>query len=183
MGFSFSSHVETAIFGGGCFWCTEAVFQQVKGVKQVTSGYSGGETANPSYNEVTTGETGHAEVVKIVFDPEVISFEELLYIFFEIHDPTTLNRQGADIGTQYRSVIFYASEKQKETAHDVIDKINKKLPKTKRVVTEVTPFTAFYDAEKYHQNYYQSNKMQPYCRFVIKPKMEKFDLHFEEFRR
>lgn len=183
MGITSSSKVETAIFGGGCFWCTEAVFQQVKGVKQVTSGYSGGETANPSYNEVTTGETGHAEVVKIVFDPEVITFEELLYIFFEIHDPTTLNRQGADVGTQYRSAIFYTNEEQKKTAHAVIDKINKKLAKTQTVVTEVTPFSVFNEAEKYHHDYYRNNNTQPYCRFVIKPKMEKFNLRFEEYRR
>ncbi len=165
---------EVATLAGGCFWCLEAVFDQLRGVEQVETGYSGGNVPNPSYRQVCTGTTGHAEVVQIAFDPQVISFRELLKVFFTIHDPTTLNRQGADVGTQYRSAIFYHSPEQKAIAEQVIAELNAAGIWDAPIVTEVTPFTAFYPAEEYHQEYYQQNPSQPYCQVVIAPKVAKF---------
>lgn len=169
-----NSKLETATLGGGCFWCTEAVFDSLKGVEEVVSGYSGGHTEDPSYQEVCTGSTGHAEVIRVKFDPEVISFKEVLQIFFATHDPTTLNRQGNDVGTQYRSVVFYHSEDQKETALDVIDEIENEGIYDDPIVTEVTEFSNFYPAEDYHQNYFENNPSQPYCSAVVAPKVAKF---------
>ncbi len=165
---------ETATFGGGCFWCTEAIFRSLKGVETVESGYSGGETKNPTYQEVCTGETGHAEVIQITFEPNVVSFRELLEVFWETHDPTTLNRQGADSGTQYRSVVFYHSPEQKEIAEKYKSALNKENVYHQPVVTEITAFDQFYKAENYHQNYFTNNRSQGYCQFVIVPKIEKF---------
>ena len=174
------SHREVAILGGGCFWCLEAVYEQLIGVEKVESGYSGGTVDNPSYQQVCTGNTGHAEVVQITFDPQVVSFEELLEVFFTIHDPTTLNRQGADVGTQYRSVIFYHNEGQNATAERVIEKITAAGVWEDLIVTEVTPLTAFYRAEDYHQEYYRRNPGQGYCRVVIAPKVAKFRKQYLE---
>jgi peptide-methionine (S)-S-oxide reductase len=171
--------METTTLGSGCFWCTEAVFQQVKGVKSVVSGYSGGHVDNPSYNQVTTGTTGHAEVCQIEFDPEQITFEEILEIFFQTHDPTTLNRQGNDYGPQYRSVIFYHSEEQKETAERIKKELDESGTWKKPIVTEISPFDKFYPAEGYHQNYYRNNPNQGYCRYVIAPKLQKFEKVFK----
>jgi len=172
---------QTATLGGGCFWCTEAIYVDVKGVVSVRSGYSGGKVKNPTYREVTSGLTGHAEVVQLEFDPEIISFDDILTIFFHVHDPTTLNRQGADVGTQYRSVIFYHDESQKEIAHRVIERITKEKVWKDPIATEVAPFEAFYIAEDYHQDYYANNPNQPYCTFVISPKVEKFRKNFQEY--
>ncbi|SHE47659.1 peptide-methionine (S)-S-oxide reductase [Mariniphaga anaerophila] len=172
--------LEEATLGGGCFWCTEAVFLQMKGVESVASGYSGGHVKNPGYREVTTGRTGHAEVIQITFDPRVVSFSEILEVFFMTHDPTTLNRQGNDIGTQYRSAIFYHNEEQKKTAKKVIELFEKEKVYDDPIVTEVTPFEAFYKAEDYHVNYFNNNKNQPYCQFVVAPKVEKFRKVFKE---
>jgi len=160
-----------AVLGGGCFWCLEAIFQKVDGVKKVISGYSGGKRKNPTYEQVCSGATGYAEVVEIEFDENIISYDEILDIFFEIHDPTQLNRQGNDIGTQYRSVIFYLDEKQKEVSLKKIEELKKRGI---NVVTEVTKLEKFYKAEDYHQNYYNLNPNNPYCEYVIKPKIEKF---------
>lgn len=171
---SSTAQTETATLGGGCFWCTEAIYRTLKGVEFVESGYSGGHVKNPSYQEVCTGETGHAEVIQIKFNPQVISFGELLEIFFQTHDPTSLNRQGADVGTQYRSVIFYHSTQQKEQAENYIALLNKEKVFGKSVVTEVVAFDHFYKAEAYHQNYFANNRTQGYCQFVIVPKLEKF---------
>lgn len=168
------NQVETATFGGGCFWCTEAVFESVKGVTQVISGYSGGTVKNPAYREVTTGVTGHAEVVQITFNPALVSYKQLLQIFFATHDPTTLNRQGADVGTQYRSVIFYHSLQQKAEAEAIIQKLTGEKVFASAIVTQIQPAAAFYKAEDYHQNYFRNNAQQPYCRVVINPKLEKF---------
>ena len=168
---------DVATLGGGCFWCLEAVFQDLRGVERVESGYAGGRVPNPSYEQVCTGTTGHAEVVQVAFDPEVLSFRDLLQIFFEIHDPTTLNRQGADVGTQYRSAIFYHSPEQKAAAEKVIAELNAAGVWPAPIVTEVVPLTAFYPAEKYHQEYYRRNPNQPYCRAVISPKVDKFRKH------
>ena len=165
---------ETATFGNGCFWCTEAIFQDLKGVKSVTSGYSGGETENPDYKSICTGTTGHAECLQIVFDPSVISFEELLEVFWDTHDPTTLNRQGNDIGTQYRSVIFYHNEQQRSIAEKYKEQLNKSGIFKKPIVTTLEPMIKFYVAENYHQQYYNLNPTEPYCRYVIQPKVEKF---------
>jgi peptide-methionine (S)-S-oxide reductase len=176
--FAMDTVSEKATLGGGCFWCTEAIFSQLKGVISVQSGYSGGSTKNPTYREVCTGETGHAEVVQITFDPQVISYNEILQVFFEIHDPTTLNRQGADVGTQYRSVIFYHSDDQKKTAEKMITGLENGNGYNHAIVTEVSPFTDFYPAEDYHKDYYERNGRQPYCRLVISPKLEKFKKHF-----
>ena len=165
---------ETATLGGGCFWCTEAIFRSLKGVETVESGYSGGKTKNPTYNEVCTGETGHAEVIHITFDPKLISFKELLEVFWKTHDPTTLNRQGADSGTQYRSVVFYHSPEQKETAEKYKSDLNKENVYNQPIVTEISAFDQFYKAENYHQNYFANNRSQGYCQFVIVPKIEKF---------
>jgi len=165
---------QVATLGGGCFWCLEAVFEQLMGVEKVESGYSGGTVVNPSYQQVCTGTTGHAEVVQITFDPQVITFKELLEVFFTIHDPTTLNRQGADVGPQYRSAIFYHDEGQKAVAEQVIREITEARIWDAPIVTEVTPLTAFYRAEEYHQEYFRKNPNQPYCRVVIAPKVAKF---------
>ncbi len=168
---------EIATLAGGCFWCIEAVYNDLQGVVKAESGYSGGAMPNPSYQAVCTGETGHAEVVQVTFDPEVISFGELLHVFFTVHDPTTLNRQGADIGTQYRSAIFYHSDEQKETAARVIAELAPQW--SSPIVTEVTPFEKFYVAEGYHQEYFANNPNQPYCRAVVAPKVEKFKQKYE----
>ncbi len=165
---------EIATLGGGCFWCLEAVYEQLNGVLSVESGYSGGHVRNPSYGDVCEGITGHAEVVQITFDPHVVSFRELLEVFFVIHDPTTLNRQGADVGTQYRSAIFYHSPEQRETAKQVIAEVKAAKIWDDPIVTEVTPFDAFYKAEAYHQGYFRNNPNQGYCRVVIAPKVSKF---------
>jgi peptide-methionine (S)-S-oxide reductase len=163
--------VQTATFGGGCFWCAEAVFQRIPGVKSVTSGFAGGTTANPTYQEVCTGETGHAEVIQIQFDPAVISYEKLLEIFWEAHDPTTLNRQGDDAGTQYRSIILYSDEAQKAAAEK--SKAEAARHFTAPIVTQIVPLQKFYPAEAYHRNYYNLHSNQKYCRFVIGPKLRK----------
>jgi peptide-methionine (S)-S-oxide reductase len=165
---------ESATLGGGCFWCLEAVYDELEGVVQVESGYSGGTVVNPTYRQVCGGETGHAEVVEITFDPRVISFQEILEVFFSIHDPTTLNRQGADIGPQYRSAIFYHSPEQKAVAEEMIKNLDAAQIWSAPIVTEVTPLTTFYPAEDYHQEYYQRNAAQPYCQVVITPKLAKF---------
>lgn len=172
---------ETATFGGGCFWCTEAVFEQVKGVVKVVSGYSGGKISNPTYREVTSGLTGHAEVIQITFDSSVVSYRQLLQIFFATHDPTTLNRQGADTGTQYRSVIFYHSIKQKEAAESIIKALTNERVFDGPIVTQLEAAVAFYMAEDYHQNYFRNNAQQPYCRVVIHPKMNKFRKDFADW--
>ncbi len=170
---------ETATFGSGCFWCTEAIFEQLEGVIDVTSGYSGGHVPNPTYKQVTTGTTGHAEVCQITYDPQIISYDELLKVFWSTHDPTTLNRQGNDVGTQYRSVIFYHNEKQKELAEKYKSKLEEAKIFPNPIVTEISPFTNFYKAEDYHQNYYELNPDQAYCSFVITPKVEKFKKIFK----
>ena len=169
-----SDKLEIATLANGCFWCTEAIFQRLNGVEKVTSGYSGGKVKNPSYNEVTSGETGHAEVIQIQFNPSVITFQEILDVFFATHDPTTLNRQGYDVGTQYRSAIFYHSTAQKYIAESFIKALTDAKVFDKKIVTEVTAFNAFYEAESYHQNYYNNNKNQGYCVAVINPKLDKF---------
>ncbi|HXV44961.1 MAG TPA: peptide-methionine (S)-S-oxide reductase MsrA [Anaerolineae bacterium] len=169
-----SNGIEVATLGGGCFWCLEAVYDELKGVEQVESGYSGGAVINPSYREVCTGTTGHAEVVQLAFDPQVVSFKEILEVFFTIHDPTTMNRQGADVGPQYRSAIFYHNQEQKEIAERVIQEINAARIWPAPIVTEVTPFTTFYRAEDYHQEYFKHNGQQPYCQVVVAPKVVKF---------
>lgn len=169
-----SIKLETAILANGCFWCTEAIFQRLKGVRKVISGYTGGSLINPSYNEITTGRTGHAEAIQIEFDTAIISFQEILDVFFSTHDPTTLNRQGYDVGTQYRSEIFYQSNDQKDTAKKFIAALTDANVYNNPIVTEVTKFDVFYAAEKYHQNYYNNNKTQGYCIAVINPKLEKF---------
>mgnify|MGYP000896862174 FL=1 len=164
---------EVATFGSGCFWCTEAVFQQLEGVISVSPGYSGGIRPNPTYEQVSSGATGHAEVAQIKYNPEIITFADLLEVFWKSHDPTTLNRQGADVGAQYRSVIFYHDEKQKVLAEQYKRKLNEANAFEKPVVTEITAFEKFYPAENYHVNYYNNNKNAPYCTFVIKPKVDK----------
>ena len=172
-------HTEKITLGGGCYWCIEAVYQMLNGVIKVESGFSGGSIKNPSYKEVCSGATGHAEVVQITFDNSKTSVEELLQVFFTVHDPTTLNRQGADEGTQYRSVIFYHNQQQYKIAKGIIDELNKVKAYPKPIVTELTAYTAFYKAEAYHQNYYNDNKNAPYCRMVIQPKIEKFEKVFK----
>lgn len=164
----------TIYLGAGCFWCVEAIFQRIKGVQEVQSGYMGGKISNPTYREVCSGLTGHAEVIKVVYDASVISTSELLQIFFETHDPTTLNKQGADEGTQYRSAIFYSTEEQKKIADELIKKYNDKNYFAHKIVTEVTSASVFYKAEDYHQNYFNLNGEQPYCKIVIQPKVKKF---------
>jgi peptide-methionine (S)-S-oxide reductase len=169
-----NSKTETIILGGGCFWCLEAVYDQLEGVLDVVSGYAGGHVPNPDYKSVCTGRTGHAEVVQVTFDPQVISFKEILEVFFTIHDPTTLNRQGADVGTQYRSVIFYLSEEQKATAEQVIAEIEAAEIWPNPIVTAVSALDNFYPAEDYHQEYFQRNPYQGYCQVVVAPKVAKF---------
>jgi peptide-methionine (S)-S-oxide reductase len=171
---------EVATLGGGCFWCTEAVFDELKGVERVESGYSGGASANPTYEQVCSGTTGHAEVVQLTFDPQLTSFKEILEVFFTVHDPTTLNRQGADVGTQYRSVIFYHDEEQKRVAEQVIKELDAEKLWDGPIVTELAPFEAFYLAEDYHQEYFRLNGSQPYCRMVVAPKVAKFRQHYRE---
>jgi len=168
------------VFAGGCFWCTEAVFDELKGVASVMPGYTGGGVKNPTYEQVCAGKTGHAEAIKIEYDPEKISYDDLLTVFFATHDPTTLNRQGNDVGTQYRSAIFYADESQKKDAETFIKKLNESGPK---VVTELKPLDAFYDAEEYHRKYYRNNSRAPYCQIVINPKLEKLESKFNELLR
>tara|TARA_B100001287_G_C22586932_1_gene483748 strand:+ start:168 stop:683 length:516 start_codon:yes stop_codon:yes gene_type:complete len=164
--------MNVAIFGAGCFWCVEAIFSQLEGVNSVISGYCNGSTKNPTYESICSGNTGHAEVCKIDFNPDIITFEELLTVFFQTHDPTTLNRQGADVGTQYRSGIFYIDEEQKKISEKFIKSISDNFPNP--IVTEVSKLDTFYEAENYHQDYYKNNTNAPYCRFVIKPKLDKF---------
>jgi peptide-methionine (S)-S-oxide reductase len=164
---------ETAVLGSGCFWCTEAIFQELRGVISVEPGYSGGITENPSYEQVCTGKTGHAEVTKIIFENTEVEYNEILDVFFSIHDPTSLNKQGADVGIQYRSVIFYTDELQMKKANDMIITLRKSGEYKKDIVTEVVPFKIFYPAEDYHKNYYRNNKSQPYCQLVISPKLKK----------
>ena len=177
-------NVEVVILGGGCFWCIEAIFEELEGVKQVESGYSGGWVDDPTYQQVCTGETGHAEVVQIIFDPKIISLKEILRVFFTVHDPTTLNRQGADVGTQYRSVIFYRNQEQRAVAGDVIQEIQTAKLWNASVVTEIVPFKAFYKAEDYHQKYYKMNPEQAYCRILIDPKIRKFrELYRNKLKR
>jgi peptide-methionine (S)-S-oxide reductase len=175
---------ETATLAGGCFWCLEAAFQDLKGVEKVQSGYAGGHVANPSYEQVCTGTTGHAEVVQITFDPTVVSFDDLLHVFFTIHDPTTLNRQGADVGTQYRSAIFYHTAEQKATVERVIRELEAEKVWDDPVVTELKPLDAFYPAEQYHRDYYRRNPNQGYCRAVIAPKVAKVrKLYFDKLKQ
>lgn len=169
---------ETATFGSGCFWCTEAIFQQIEGVKSVESGYSGGTVKNPSYREVCGGKTGHAEVIRITFDPTAVSYDDLLEIFWSTHDPTTLNRQGADVGTQYRSVVFFHDETQREKAEEKKKELTAERRFDHDIVTEISQATEFYPAEDYHQNYYNQNSGAPYCSFVIQPKLNKFKKNF-----
>lgn len=175
-----NNNLELATLGAGCFWCVEAIFQRVDGVHKVESGYSGGKTKNPSYKEICTGTTGHAEVCQLSYDPEEVSFEELLEIFWQTHDPTTLNRQGNDVGTQYRSAIFYHNDKQKNLAEAYKKKLNEAGIYKDPIVTEITPFDVLYVAEDYHQNYFNENGSQPYCNFVIQPKVEKFKKVFKD---
>ncbi|WP_114751403.1 peptide-methionine (S)-S-oxide reductase MsrA [Pleomorphovibrio marinus] len=171
---SIANGLEAATFGAGCFWCTEAIFQQLKGVEKVQSGFSGGHVEKPSYKQVVEGTTGHAEVVHLQFDPTIITFEELVQVFFTTHDPTTLNRQGADIGPQYRSAIFYHNPSQKEISERVSKGLEKDKVFDSPIVTELTEFVNFYPAEDYHSNYFDLNGHQPYCQFVIRPKVQKF---------
>ncbi|MDF1547266.1 MAG: peptide-methionine (S)-S-oxide reductase MsrA [Bacteroidales bacterium] len=172
---------EIAIFGAGCFWCVEAVFENLKGVYKVESGYTGGKVKNPTYKEVCSGMTGHAEVARITYNPEEVSYEMLLSVFFKTHDPTTLNYQGNDHGTQYRSSIFYTSDKQKYTAERIIKELNKEQAYPKPIVTEVSPLEIFYKAEDYHQDYFENNPNQSYCQYVIQPKVEKFKKVFKDY--
>lgn len=171
---------ETAMLGGGCFWCLEAVYDDLKGVTDVVSGYSGGHVPNPTYEQVCAKMTGHAEVVQVTFDPEIISFREVLYVFFAIHDPTTLNRQGNDVGPQYRSVIFYNDMEQKAIAEEVIEELTRQGLWNNKVITEITPFDTFYPAEDYHQEYFARNPYQGYCQYVVAPKVAKFRKQFME---
>jgi peptide-methionine (S)-S-oxide reductase len=175
-----ASNLETITLGGGCYWCVEAVYENLDGVKSVVSGFSGGDVANPTYEEVCTGKTGHAEVVQITYDKTITDINEIFKVFFTVHDPTTLNRQGADVGTQYRSVIFYKNDEQRKAAQSIIAELNKAKVYSSPIVTKVEPFKKFYKAEDYHQNYYANNKNQPYCKMVIQPKIEKFEKVFKD---
>ena len=172
--------LEVVVLGGGCFWCTEAVFLRLNGVIQVNSGYAGGIVVQPSYEAICTGRTGHAEVIQVIFDPTKISLSELLAVFWATHDPTTLNRQGADTGPQYRSAIFYLTEEQEKLAREMIEKLNQSKQFSDPILTEITAFSNFYPAEKYHQNYYTLNEGQPYCQYVVRPKVEKLQRLFED---
>lgn len=173
--------MQKIVFGGGCFWCVEAVFLRVNGVSKVVSGYSGGEIPNPTYQQVCTGRTGHAEVVEVTFDPELVSLEQILVIFFKTHDPTTLNQQGADIGTQYRSVVYYSSDEQKAATESVMKKLTEEKIFSDPIVTEVSPLGELYIAEDYHQNYYKLNPSNPYCQNVVASKVRKFEKLFKEY--
>ena len=166
--------LEQATFGAGCFWCTEAVFQNLSGVTKVISGYMGGNKPNPTYDDICRGDSGHAEVIQVEFDADIITYDELLLVFFKTHNPTTLNRQGNDIGTQYRSVIFFDSPQQKEQAQAMIDRLTREMVFEKPIITEISPISQFYEAEDYHQNYFNQNTDKPYCAFVIQPKLNKF---------
>lgn len=172
--------LQLATFGSGCFWCTEAIFQKLKGVEKVESGYSGGKVKNPTYKEVCSGLTGHAEVIQLTYDPAIVSYDELLEVFWKTHDPTTLNKQGADEGTQYRSVIYYHNDEQKRLAESYKKKLDESGAFDRPIVTEITPFSAFYKAEDYHQNYFNLNGSAPYCSYVIQPKVEKFKKVFKD---
>ncbi|QLG47095.1 peptide-methionine (S)-S-oxide reductase MsrA [Costertonia aggregata] len=174
-----NANKEIAILAGGCFWCTEAVFQRLKGVEQVVSGYTGGAIKNPAYREICTGRTGHAEAIKITFDPEIIGFSELLEVFFATHDPTTLNQQGNDRGTQYRSEIFYTTDAQQRIAQEFIDHLEKESVFGAPIVTKISAENPFYVAEEDHQNFYNQNGSQPYCQYVINPKLKKLNTHFK----
>lgn len=176
----YTKNTDTATFGSGCFWCSEAIFQRLDGVVKVISGYSGGSVANPSYEQVCTGTTGHAEVVNVIYDPARISYDELLSVFWKTHDPTTLNRQGNDIGTQYRSVIFYHNDEQREKAEMYKTALDTSGAWNKPIVTVIEPLTNFYSAEDYHQNYFNNNSRAMYCQYVIRPKLEKFEKVFKE---
>ncbi|WP_373520780.1 peptide-methionine (S)-S-oxide reductase MsrA [Aquiflexum sp.] len=171
---------DVATLGGGCFWCTEAIYQDLKGVERVESGYSGGHVDKPTYKQVTSATTGHAEVIQVLFDPTVITYGEILEIFWSTHDPTTLNRQGNDVGPQYRSAVFFHSEDQKNEAEFYVKRLAESGAFNRPIVTEITPFSNFYVAENYHQNYFNDNGMQPYCQFVIRPKVDKFKKAFAE---
>lgn len=175
-----TAQLDTITLGSGCFWCVEAVFQELKGVEKVTSGYSGGKIKNPTYREVCSGLTGHAEVCQVVYDPKVLPLADLLEVFWKTHDPTTLNQQGADAGTQYRSAVFYHNEEQKKAAEYYKEKLDQSGAFKNKIVTEITPFTNFYAAEDYHQNYFKENGSEPYCRIVIQPKVEKFKASFKD---
>ena len=172
--------MKTAVFGGGCFWCTEAVFQMLKGVEKVEPGYAGGKMENPSYEAVSGGGTGHAEVIRVTYDPAIISYEDLLTVFFGSHDPTTPNTQGADVGEQYRSVILYESEEDKATADKISKEIQESLKDGSRVVTQIVPLGKFFPAEEYHKDYYKNNASAPYCQLIIEPKIEKVRKRFSE---
>jgi len=174
---------QTAIFGGGCFWCIEAVFNRLRGVKQAVSGYMGGHVEKPTYRQVCNGDTGHVEVVRVTFDPSEISFRDLLEVFFSMHDPTTLNRQGNDVGDQYRSVIFYTSDEQEREAEETIAALTEAKAFPEPIVTALEPATTFFEAEGYHQEYFDNNRSQPYCQFVIAPKLKKFEKQFGEKMR
>jgi peptide-methionine (S)-S-oxide reductase len=175
-----NTNLQTATLAGGCFWCLEAVYDEIKGVQGVESGYAGGHVDNPSYRAVCNGDTGHAEVIQVHFDPNVVSYRDLLNVFFAIHDPTTLNRQGADVGTQYRSAIFYHDDEQKRIAEELIKDLNVQKIWDRPIVTEVVPLDKFYMAEDYHQEYFARNPYQPYCMAVVSPKVSKFRKHFIE---
>jgi len=175
-----SPRMEVATLGGGCFWCLEAVYQELRGVEKVESGYSGGDVPDPTYRQVCSETTGHAEVVQVTFDPDEVSYRDILEVYFTIHDPTTLNRQGADVGTQYRSVIFYHDEDQKRTAEEVISELETEGIWNGPIVTEIAPFDEFYVAEDYHQNYFRNNGFQPYCQVIIAPKVAKFRKEYLE---
>ena len=175
-----TANLETATFGSGCFWCTEAVFDELRGVKSVVSGYSGGRVPNPTYEQICTGQTGHAEVIQVTYDSAAISYDDLLKVFWQTHDPTQLNRQGHDTGPQYRSAIFFHNDTQRRTAEQYKHQLDKSGTFKAPIVTEITPFEKFYPAEKYHQQYFQANPAQQYCAFVIRPKVEKFRKEFKE---
>lgn len=174
------NNIEIAVLGGGCFWCTEAVFQMLKGVKTVEPGYTGGTTVNPTYEEVSSGNTGHAECIKIEFNPSELRYEDILTVFFASHDPTSLNKQMYDVGTEYRSVIFYTTERQKEVAEKFIAELNASNTEGKKIVTELAPLGTFYVAENYHKNYYENNKNASYCQIIINPKLEKVQKQFAD---
>ncbi len=178
-----SSNLQSAVFGNGCFWCTEAIFQKLIGVISVAPGYAGGSKPNPTYEEVCNGTTGHAEVIKIEYDPAQIEYKVLLEVFFSTHDPTTLNRQGNDVGEQYRSVIFYANEEQKKAAEEFIAQLTKDAVYSVSIVTQIKPLDKFYEAEDYHHNYFEQNKDKPYCQLIINPKLQKFKQHYSKLMK